>query len=139
MAKKLSGIAAAKASAISTELAQHSIEQAKTAFKMSAALAIERVRLLTPESDHHDIKRLTAYMLALAAELKDPIAALDQVAEKGRIDLSFSSGEPRPKPTLRSACRVVLEEIQCARSEIRQGIEEDALAAKTETVLPKIM
>jgi hypothetical protein len=113
--KILSAEKSAQAIAKAQELASHSIEQSKTAYKLCSALALERVKLLTPETDAHDIQRLSAHMHELIDSLKDPTAALARAAEKGELEFRIGWGEPRASKTMRDACKAVLLEIEGAK------------------------
>ena len=134
MTKKLSGIALAGAVATSNQLALLSVEQAKTYFKMSIALASERLKLLTPPSDAFDIRRLECHMIELANELIDPILALNKAATQFQLDRHPRHGETRPQPTLIQACKIVFEEIQCAKDGISENIKKDAEEEDRQTV-----
>lgn len=107
---------AAAAFATASQLAEHSIKQAKTAYEMCAAVAIERLRLTCPPTDEYDIRRLRASMASYIDQMRDPITAIKRVAEKGELDFHFSLGESRAKPSLRAACRLIGADIEAAHA-----------------------
>lgn len=134
--KILSAEKSAKAIAKAQELAIHSIEQTKTAYKLCAALALERVKLLTPETDEHDIRRLSSHMSELTEALKDPTAALARAAEKGELEFRIGWGEPKASKTMRAACKTVLLEIEGAKLGAFEALKGRLVAATEEPLSP---
>jgi hypothetical protein len=130
--KILSSQKSAKAIAKAQELAIHSIEQAKTAYKICAALAHERVTLLTPDADSHDVRRLAQNMAEHIAALKDPMDALARAAETGELEFRTGRGEPKASKSLREACKAVLLELEGARLDTAETLRKN-LASNAES------
>jgi hypothetical protein len=128
---KLTAEKAAPAIAAVRRLWEHSFQQAETAARLMAELALERVKLLCPEKEAFDIQRLRQSMIEAAQSRQDPIEFLRRVVKDGHLELRWMPGEPRASATLRAACKTALHEIDAGALDARPQIQAalDALSA----------
>lgn len=115
--KKINQAMSAAACLAASRMIEQSKKQTKTAGQLIAALAIERLRRLCPETEAYDISRLNERLMAECDLLRDPLIALQSVADTRRIEPLSSMGQGLASPALRTACRSFLAEIQSARDE----------------------
>ena len=110
-------------------LRSNALAQAQTACELCIVLSMERVTELSEPTDAHDIGRLRASMREYAKIWRDPSEALATAARTGHLDFPLRFGEGRARPSLRSACSVVLGEINVARAALPSQLEYIALAS----------
>lgn len=118
-------------SVLSLNLAEQHHQAAQTAHTMARAALLERLRRMADPTDAHHINLLGAHMRERSSRGMDPLEALREAADKGRLHFQATYSSVSARPSLRQACDQLLRELSAHQE--ASSLEDHAASPAVET------